>query len=207
VLSKRIPETEHTARPWRIHEVAPDFEVEDVWAFRTPGAGPDDFPVMLAALRAAGGLNENPPLVRLLFAVRWKLGALFGWDEPEQGLAGRAESLCDRLPSDLRQEVAGTAVPNTPFTMVYELPDECAAELANKTVHDICHLGWVPTDGGDHELRMAALVKPNGLPGRLYMAAIKPFRYLIVYPALTRQWERAWRERADRIATGNGAVR
>lgn len=37
--------------------------------------------------------------------------------------------------------------------------------------------------------------------GRLYMAAIKPFRYLIVYPALTRQWERAWRDRIDLIGT------
>lgn len=61
----RVPETEHTARPWRIHEIAPDFQVEDVWAFRTPGAGPDDFPAVLAALQAAGGLNENPPLVRI----------------------------------------------------------------------------------------------------------------------------------------------
>ena len=26
--------------------------------------------------------------------------------------------------------------------------------------------------------------------------AIKPLRYLIVYPALTRKWERAWRNRA-----------
>jgi hypothetical protein len=172
-----------------------------VWAFSTPGAGPDDFPAMLSALRAAGGLDKNTPLVRFLFAVRWKLGAVFGWDEPEEGLAGRVESLCDRLPRDLRQDVAGTAVPNTPFTMVYELHDECALELANKTVHDICHLGWVPTDNGEYELRMAALVKTNGLFGRLYMAAIKPFRYLIVYPALTRQWERAWRDRIDPIGS------
>ncbi len=54
------------------------------------------------------------------------------------------------------------------------------------------HLGWVRTDDGRHELRIAALVKDNGLFGRLYMAAILPFRYLVVYPALTRQWERTW---------------
>jgi Protein of unknown function (DUF2867) len=194
-MSMRLPDTEHTARPWRIHEIAPDFRIEDIWAFRTPGAGPDDFPAMLAALRVAGGLNENPLVVRLLFAVRWKLGALFGWDKPEQGLGGRVESLVDRLPPDLRQDAAGAPVPNTPFTTVYELHDECAMELANKTVHDILHLGWVPTGGGEYELRMAALVKPNGLVGRLYLAAIKPFRYLIVYPAMTRKWERAWRNR------------
>jgi hypothetical protein len=202
----RLANSEHTGRPWRIHEVAPDFQVEDVWAFRTPGAGPDDFPAMLSALRADGGLNQNPPLVRLLFAVRWKLGALFGWDGPEAGIAKRVESLCSRLPPDLRQDATGTAMPNIPFTMVYELSDECAIELANKTVHSICHLGWVSAGNGEYELRMAALVKPNGLLGNLYMAAIKPFRYVIVYPALTRQWERAWRDRCRGDKSG-GATR
>ncbi len=202
----RLADAEHTTRPWRIHAIAPDFRLEDVWAYRTPGAGPGDFPIMLDALRAGGGLNENPPVVRALFAARWKLGALFGWDKPRQGVAGRVGSLCDRLPADLRQDAAGEAVPNTPFTMVYELSDECAIELANKTVHDICHLGWVRSDSGEYELRMAALVKPNGMFGRLYMAAIKPFRYLIVYPALTRKWERAWRNRSSVLATGSSDV-
>ena len=36
-----LPNTAHTSRPWRIHEVAPDFQVEDVWALPTPG-GPHD---------------------------------------------------------------------------------------------------------------------------------------------------------------------
>ncbi|GGS30221.1 DUF2867 domain-containing protein [Actinokineospora fastidiosa] len=57
-------------------------------------------------------------------------------------------------------------------------------------------LGWAQGDDGDHELRMAVLVKPNGRFGRLCTAAIAPFRHLVVHPALTRQWERAWRERA-----------
>jgi hypothetical protein len=42
---------------------------------------------------------------------------------------------------------------------------------------------------------MAVLVKPNGLFGNLYMAAIRPFRHLIVYPPLMRRIEREWRER------------
>jgi hypothetical protein len=40
---------------------------------------------------------------------------------------------------------------------------------------------------------MAVLVKPNGLPGTCYMAVIRPFRRLIVYPLLTRETGRAWR--------------
>jgi hypothetical protein len=43
---------------------------------------------------------------------------------------------------------------------------------------------------------MAILVKPNGRLGTGYMAAIAPFRRLIVYPAMLRQIERGWRERA-----------
>jgi Protein of unknown function (DUF2867) len=35
-------------------------------------------------------------------------------------------------------------------------------------------------------------VKPNGLLGTLYMAAIRPFRHLIVYPPLMRQIEQDW---------------
>lgn len=66
----RIPNSEHTRRPWRIHEVAPDFLVEDVWSYRT--------------------------------------------------LAGRIDTLRDRLPEDMRQDACGEPVPRTPFTMVYE---------------------------------------------------------------------------------------
>ena len=40
---------------------------------------------------------------------------------------------------------------------------------------------------------MAVLVKPNGLLGTAYMAAIMPFRHLIVYPPLMRDIGRDWR--------------
>ncbi len=89
--------------------------------FRTPGAGPDDFPAMLAALRASAGPTGQSLPTRLLFAVRWKLGALFGWDDPQQ--------------TPLSPDIDGI-----PFTNVYGLGDEFAMELANKTVHTVCHL-------------------------------------------------------------------
>jgi uncharacterized protein DUF2867 len=90
-LVRRLPRTAHTSRPWRIHEVAGDFRLEDVWA--------------------------------------------------------------------------------------------------------------MPTPGGYHG-QMAVLVKPNGLLGTLYMAAIKPFRYLGVYPALLRAIGRDWQRAADDRTTG-----
>ncbi len=196
----RLPKTAHTERPWRIHELTPDFRVEDVWAFRTPGAGPDDFPTMLAAMRTAGGFARQPSPVRFLFAVRWKLGTLLGWDAPSAGVGRRVASLRDRLPRDLRDAPQGPDNDNMPLKAIYELDMESARELANKTVHTVMHLGWVRGANGDHELRMAVLVKPNGRFGRLYMTAIAPFRYLIVYPAMTGQWERAWRDRNNLAA-------
>ncbi|MGW4898201.1 DUF2867 domain-containing protein [Kitasatospora sp. NPDC004240] len=190
----RLPIAAHTERPWRVHEFARDFRVEDVWSYRTPGAGPDDFPAMLRAMRTGGSFEGQSAPVRFLFAVRWKLGALLGWDRPSTGLGERVRSLRERLPDDLAA-TAPEADPAFPLTPVYELADESVSELANGTVHTLMHLGWAPAEGGGHELRMAVLVKPNGRFGRLYMALIAPFRHLIVYPALTRQWERAWRER------------
>jgi len=62
------------------------------------------------------------------------------------------------------------------------------------------HLGWVPDGNGGYRGQMAVLVKPDGLLGSAYMAAIRPFRHLIVYPQILRQLAREWR--ADRVAEG-----
>jgi hypothetical protein len=48
---------------------------------------------------------------------------------------------------------------------------------------------------------MAVLVKPNGWFGEAYLAAIKPFRLLVVYPALMRSIGRAWQAKAAPGAT------
>jgi hypothetical protein len=78
--------------------------------------------------------------------------------------------------------------------------------MANRTVHSVMHVGWVPDGTGGYRGQMAVLVKPNGLLGAAYMAAIKPFRHLIVYPALLRGIERDWRASASPGATA-GAPR
>ena len=48
------------------------------------------------------------------------------------------------------------------------------------------------------------LRQPRGRLGSAYMAFIKPFRYLIVYPALMRYIERAWNRRVS-TALGRAA--
>ena len=44
---------------------------------------------------------------------------------------------------------------------------------------------------------MSVLVRPNGLLGGAYMTFIKPFRYLVVYPALLRTVGRRWDARQE----------
>jgi hypothetical protein len=188
----RLPDTAHTTRPWRIHEIAPDFAVEDVWALPTPG-GPDDLSRLVANFASGTPEEGASRLGRLLWAIRWKLGALLGWDDPDTGLGSRVPSLRDRLPADLRDGPAGPDLPDLPFDSVYLTHDEWAAEIANRTMHGILHLGWVEDGAGGHHAQMAVLVKPNGREGRIYMAAIKPFRHLIVYPPLIREIEREWK--------------
>ncbi|MDQ3734344.1 MAG: DUF2867 domain-containing protein [Actinomycetota bacterium] len=186
----KLPNTAHTSRPWRIHELTTDFEVEDVWALPTPG-GPHDLSRLVSQIFSGNFPDDAPLVVRTLWEARWKLGALLGWDRPDGGLGSRVPSLRDRLPSDLRETPTGPDF--SPFSPLYQLEDEFAAELANRTVHTVMHRGWVPDDSGGYRGQMAVLVKPNGLFGAAYMAAIKPFRYLFVYPALIRSIERGWR--------------
>ena len=191
----RLPNSAHTDRPWRVHEIAQDFRVYDVWALPTPG-GPDDFPRLVQQFAGGDTGDNSSGIARLLFAIRWKLGALLGWDDPKAG--ARVPKLRDRLPADLRDGPAGPEYDKLPFTPVFLTDDELVAEMANKTVHGVLHLGWVQDDDGGYRGQMAVLVKPNGLFGKAYMAAIGPFRHLFVYPPLMRDIGREWKASAPR---------
>jgi len=191
----RLPHAAHTSRPWRIHEVAYDFRLEDVWRLPTPG-GADDFSRLVEMITAGHPAHGSSRALRLLVGIREKLGKVFGWDDAASGLGSRAPTLGERIPTDLR-DASPPAFGALPFSSLYLTEDEFAAELANRTMHGILHLGWVEDEPGAYRGQMAVLVKPNGVLGKVYMAAIKPFRYLIVYPALMRRWARTWHQHLD----------
>jgi hypothetical protein len=190
VRMARLPRVEHTGRPWRIHALTSDFQLEDVWALPVTG-GPADFPRLITQF-AAGDPALGPSRVeRLLWAARWLLGRLLGWDRPDAGLGTRVRPLRDRLPADLRA-APGPSLGALPFRSLYLTADEYAAEIANQTVHGVLHIGWVPDGTGRYRGQLAVLVRPNGLLGAAYLAAIKPFRYLFVYPQLMRDIGNRW---------------
>jgi uncharacterized protein DUF2867 len=168
----RLPATAHTSRPWQIHDLRPQLAVLDVWSLNTPGDS-DDFP-RLVQLVTAFNPAKTPAPVRLLFAIRSKLGGLLRLD---------SEPVTDEFP----------------FTTILENDREWAGELSNRTVDGVLHLGWVPDQEGSYRGQLTVLVKPKGLLGRVYLAGIAPFRHLIVYPMLLRDFERRWSLRsADR---------
>src|SRR5438067_13907290 len=197
-----LPDSAHTSQPWRIHELTRDFRLEDVWALPTPG-GPDDFPRLVEGIASADPSQGSSRAARMLWAIRWRLGALLGWDGPDAGLGSRVPTLRDRLPADLRHTAPGPEFDGLPFRSLYLLADEWAAEIANRTMHGLMHIGWVPGRTGDFRAQMAVYVKPNGLFGAAYMTAIRPFRHRVVYPRLIREYERNWRMLAGESTAQN----
>ena len=191
----RLPDSAHLAHPWRIHALAPDFVLEDVWALPTPG-GAEDFPKLVELVAAGDPAQGSSKVVGVLFALRWKLGQLLGWDDEEDGLGGRVPTLRDRLPEDLREGPAGPQVGSLPFRPLYLTGDEFAAEIANKTVHGVMHVGAIPAADGQTNVQLTVLVKPNGSLGRAYLAAIKPFRHAVIYPLMMRRLADRWHSSA-----------
>jgi hypothetical protein len=205
----RLSNEAHESRPWRIREIVPDFALEDVWALPVYG-GAEDFQALLELMASGDPANALSLPTRLLWRVRDQLGSWFrlgristpidgGRDDgaaDKLPIPGTDEtSLTNRLPDDLRNTAADLDFDSLPFAPLYRTDVEFAAELSNQTVHGVMHLAWVDQGEGRYQGQMAVYVKPRGLFGKGYMALIKPFRYLIVYPALMRQTERTWNAR------------
>jgi hypothetical protein len=78
------------------------------------------------------------------------------------------------------------------FEPVYAFGDEALLEIGNRTIHALLHLSWVENEGGRCSVVLAVYVKSRGWQSRAYLALIRPFRHLVVYPAwiahLTRTW-------------------
>ncbi|MFF7976632.1 DUF2867 domain-containing protein [Streptomyces sp. NPDC007905] len=193
----RLPNSAFTERPWRVHEFIRDFEVEDVWDLDTPG-GPDDLALLVRQFDSDGKHFEPSPMYKLLFAIRWKLGAVLKWDGAEHGLGPRNPSLRDRLPDDLRDGPRGPDLKVVPMKSVYQTSDEWVTEVVNKTVHAAMHIGWVHDGNGRYHAQMAVLVHKKGLLGKVYMPLILPFRRVFVTPNLVKTIGRSWHARTAR---------
>lgn len=189
-------ESQHRDLPWRVHELAHDFILLDVWEVQltpSPGAGFLDFQRLAANMGTDFGGATG-----FLMRVRGRLGKWFGWDAHNHTLPipGCVEtSVAARLTDEdrRRQRSDGPRLPQgqvDDLRPIYLYEDESLQELSNRTIHALLHMSWVP--GETPVARLAIYVKHRGLKSRLYMGLIKPFRHAIVYPAWIRHIQRAW---------------
>jgi hypothetical protein len=194
----RLPNAVHEAHPWVIAQIAPDFELLDVWGLPARGSS-GEFAALVEMISTLDPANGDSRATRALFSLRERVGSWLGWDDATSKLAvpGRTETtLSARVPEQLRDTTTPPlVVSSTTFIPLYRTDDEWAAEISNRTVHAVVHLAWIDQGKGVYRGQMGVYVKTRGRLGAAYMALIGPFRHLIVYPALMRQIERAWEAR------------
>jgi hypothetical protein len=185
----QITREEFERLPLRVHAFLAGVSLHDVWAvdlLRTRnGITLSEF------IRRAGGLFlRPPPVVRALLSVRFFVGGVFGWDQAAPGSV--SESFAQRLTEDDRTrslEPAGT--PDGLFRIVYRFENEQLDEVINRTVHAAALSALIEGDAG-YRFYFAVYVREVSCFTPLYMAAIDPFRKVIVYPALLSSIAAQW---------------
>ncbi len=184
----------HFAHPWRVHTLAADFELIDLWRFELQLDRVRGFDAFLEVYWQVIRAVERTPL----FQMRVAIGRAMGWDSAPNSkpIPGCAEHLvAERLnDSDRASNLFGpdepSPLPIAEFRPVYRFNQEALWEVSNDTVHALMHLSCAT--GSSPEL--AVYIKSRGALTRLYMAAIWPARHAIIYPLLISTVERRWKK-------------
>lgn len=185
----RLDPAEFRALDLRVNALLYDVPLEDAWVIPLSGGGEGRTLQDLRVLMATGG-KGSPAVVRALFGLRHYIGGLLGWDNRRPVWNGA--SYADRLTAaDRAQSLVAPGTPDGSFTVLYRFQDEQLGELRNATVLAFSSLSIRPTPGG-YMAYLGVFVQPVHRFTGLYMAAIAPFRRLIVYPALIRQLQKFW---------------
>ena len=180
---QQIAREEFERLPLRVHAFLAGVPLHDAWAVdlpRTRGG------ITLAEfLRRTGNLFQRPSAaVKALLSVRFFVGGVFGWDRATPGSV--SESFAQRLTDEHRaRSLAPAGMPDGLFRIVYRFENEQLDEVVNRTVHAGALSALVEADVG-YRFYFAVYVREVSPFTPLYMAAIDPFRKLIVYPALLR---------------------
>jgi hypothetical protein len=211
VHAQIIHKKTHYSHPWKVHEIAEDFELLDVWEFPilADKTQNQDFSLFLKVMQ-----QPSKSSVRSYFSVKYLiasflvilrefLGETFGLDKNLNSLPipGCSEtSLKERLSvEDLNRslaEASGEGAPNEgTWKTVYLYENEMLIELSNNTVHALMHAGWVHKYGNYFMAQLAVYAKPRGNLGEFYMNLIMPFRHTIIYPVLMEEVKKRWEER------------
>ena len=170
-MESRLRPRAHSALPWRLHEIASDFELVDAWALPARGSR-DQFPLLLSTVaNLPAPTKEESPASAALFEIRHRLGKRFGWDDPKSTgplpIPGCSETtLRQRLPAGLIPASDESFGARANFRPVFVLDNEAAVEVSNALLHAILHLGWVEQPDGTYRGQMGIYVKHRGAASR-----------------------------------------
>jgi hypothetical protein len=189
--SRRVDPAEFHKLDLRCHALLQDVPLHDVWAIPLHGGGPGRSMDDVRAVMSGGQRLSLNVAARSLFALRFWLGRVFRWDDERHDSA--AASYVHRLTDADRAESRippGTRAGR--FRVLYVLRQEALGEIRNATVHGFLAAALVPRQHG-YVFYLAIYVRAVSRFTALYMALIDPFRRFVVYPALGRQIQQAWR--------------
>ena len=197
----QISEREFERLPLRAHQFLADVPLHYVWAVDLPkpraGITLEEFSRV-----ASEHIFTPTRVVRGLLELRLLIGRHFGWDCPRPS-PGTAPTFADRLTdADRARSLAQAGVregPNGLFRVVYRFENEKLVELINRTVHAAALSVLVET-ANSYRFYFAVYVRSVGRLTPFYMAAIDPFRKLIIYPSLLRSVRSNW----DRTIVAQG---
>ena len=132
----RIDPGEFRALPLRAHALLHDVPLEDAWAVPLSGGGAGRTILDVRAVMVAGR-ETAPTIVKGLFRLRTRIGALFGWDQ--QRPAWNAESYADRVsPADRARSLVAPGTGDGSFTLLYRFEDEQLGELRTRRCGPSC---------------------------------------------------------------------
>jgi len=176
--------------PLRVHQFLAGVRLHDAWAVDLPsprvGITLEEF------LRVANERLFSPtPVVRGLLSLRFLIGRLFGWDRPQPSTQA-GPTFADRLTdADRARSLMPAGVCEGPFRVVYQFENEKLVELVNRTVHAAA-VSTLVEEANNYRFYFAVYVRSVSPLTTFYMAAIDPFRKLIVYPSLLRSVRANW---------------
>jgi hypothetical protein len=185
----QVSAVEFEGLPLRVHKFLAGVPLHDVWAINLPhtrsGITLDDF---IAATRHSS--PEASPVVRMLLGIRFFVGRVFGWDR--EPAAAASETFSTRLTAaDRSKSLAPAGTRDGLFCVVYRFENEQLLELANRTAHAAAVSALVET-ADSYRFYFGVYVRNISRFTPFYMAAIDPFRRLIVYPSLLRSVRATW---------------
>merc|ERR1712138_89305 len=126
----------------------------------------------------SNGINTDSKAANFLFWLRTRLGAMFAWDgqaSQQTSPADDERSLTLRLTEEdhQRNTIHQQDLPMDPLVNpnpIYLFEDESLAEITNKTIHALVHMGWVDDqqESGKKRVVMSVYIKTKGTFSRLY---------------------------------------